>query len=140
MRYPKVFIDSIGYELPPVVVSTRELEDRLAPVYSALHISPGQVEAMTGIVERRWWPEGYSVSDGAIAAARKAIEASGVRPEDLGAVVYTGVCREQLEPATACRVAAGLGSSPGTAVHDVSNACLGVLNGIVDVANRIELG
>src|SRR5262249_17745945 len=40
---------------------------------------------------------------------------------------------------TACHVAAALGLSPGI-VFDVSNACLGVLNGIVDLANRIELG
>src|SRR5205823_2923378 len=44
------------------------------------------------------------------------------------------------EPATACRVAAALGVNQDAAVYDVSNACLGVLNGIVDVANRIELG
>ena len=30
--------------------------------------------------------------------------------------------------------------APGAAVYDVSNACLGVLNGMVDIANRIELG
>src|SRR5260370_9000601 len=53
---------------------------------------------------------------------------------------YAGVCREQLELATACRVAADLGISPKAAVYDISNACLGVLNGILDIANRIELG
>jgi len=55
-------------------------------------------------------------------------------------LIYAGVCREQMEPATACRVAAALGVSPECAVYDISNACLGVLNGILDVANRIELG
>ena len=30
--------------------------------------------------------------------------------------------------------------SPEAAVYDVSNACLGVLNGLVDIANRIEVG
>jgi 3-oxoacyl-[acyl-carrier-protein] synthase-3 len=37
-------------------------------------------------------------------------------------------------------VAAEIGVGPGAAVHDVSNACLGVLNGMIDIANRIELG
>src|SRR5262249_43347258 len=37
-------------------------------------------------------------------------------------------------------VAAALGINPEAAVYDLSNACLGVLNGIVDIANRIELG
>ena len=55
-------------------------------------------------------------------------------------LIYAGVCREHFEPATACRVAAALGVSPNAAVYDVSNAYLGVLNGIVEIANRIELG
>ena len=33
-----------------------------------------------------------------------------------------------------------IGVSPEAAVYDVSNACLGVLNGMVEIANRIELG
>ena len=140
MKYSAVSLAAIGYELGPVVVTTAELEARLAPVYERLHIPRGQVEALTGIAERRWWQPGFELSTGATAAARKALAAAGLDAADLDAVVYAGVCREQFEPATACRVAADIGA-PGTAwVYDVSNACLGVLNGIVDIANRIELG
>jgi len=140
MKYSRVYIDAIGYELPPVVVTSLELEARLQPMYEALHMSMGQLEALTGIVERRWWEPGFPVSQGAIAAARKAIALSNVHPQDIQVLIYGAVCRENFEPATACRVAAGLGISPEAAVYDLSNACLGVLNGIVDVANRIELG
>lgn len=140
MHYSKVYIDSIGYELPPVVVTSTELEARLHPVYETLRLPPGQLEALTGIVERRWWEPGYPLSQGAIAAARKALAASHVRPEDVQVLIYAAVCREQFEPATACKVAAALGISSDAAVYDLSNACLGVLNGIVDIANRIELG
>ncbi len=139
MKYSRVFIDAIGYELPPVVVTSQELEARLRPVYEALRLPEGQLEALTGIAERRWWEPGYPVSEGATQAARKALEQSNVRAEDVEVLIYAAVCREQFEPATACRVAAGLGISPA-AVYDISNACLGVLNGIVDIANRIELG
>ena len=41
---------------------------------------------------------------------------------------------------SACAVADALGLSPGCQIYDVSNACLGVLNGMIEVANRIELG
>ncbi len=140
MKYSRVYLDSIGYELPPVVVTTSELEDRLAPLYAALRIPPGQIEAVTGILERRWWDEGFKVSEGAAAAARRALADSAVAPEDLDVLIYAGVCRESFEPATACHVAERVGVSPGAFVHDVSNACLGVMNGIVDIANRIELG
>src|SRR5437660_707518 len=140
MKYSRVFIDAIGYELRPVVVTSAELEARLAPVYQALHLPEGQLESLTGITERRWWEPGFEVSRGAEAAARKALEASCVRPQDVEVLIYAAVCRDQFEPATACKVAAGLGISPSAAVYDLSNACLGVLNGIVDIANRVELG
>ena len=58
MRYSRVSVDAIGYELAPVVVSTAELEARLQPLYEQLRLPPGQLEALTGIAERRWWEEG----------------------------------------------------------------------------------
>ena len=140
MKYTKVHIDAIGYELAPVVITSDELEERLAPALEKLHIPSGQIEALTGVSERRWWAEGHQLSDGAAAAARKALAKSGVPGSEIGAVLYTGVCRELFEPATACRVASGLGVRPDAMIYDISNACLGVLNGILEVANRIELG
>lgn len=140
MKYSRVYIEAIGYELPPVVVTSSELESRLRPLYDALRIPEGQLEAWTGIAERRWWEPGFSLSQGATLAARKALAAAAVPARSVDALLYAGVCREQFEPATACSVAAGLGISPNAAVYDISNACLGVLNGMIDIANRIELG
>ena len=139
MRYSRVQMESIGYQLAPVVVTSDELEERLSPLYDTLHIAPGQLEALTGISERRWWEEGHLLSDGAANAARRALQQSNVEPKDIEALVYTGVCRENFEPATACAVAAQLSISTDANVYDISNACLGVLNGIIDIANRIEL-
>jgi acyl-CoA:acyl-CoA alkyltransferase len=140
MKYSKVIIDSFGYEIAPIVVSSVELERRLKDVYDALHIAPGQLASLTGIIERRWWEEGYRLSDGAIAAARRALAASNVGAQQIEVLIYGGVCREYFEPATAARVASALGVSDETTVYDISNACLGVLNGMVEIANRIELG
>jgi len=140
MKYTKVCIEAIGYELGPVVITSSELEARLEPLYKTLRFMPGQLQALTGIRERRWWEPGYPLSKGAVTAARKALDSSNVAAKELGALIYAGVCREQFEPATACRVAAGLGINGSTAIFDISNACLGVLNGVLEVANRIELG
>lgn len=140
MLYSKVNIASFGYELAPNVVSSDDLEKRLAPVYQALHIQPGQLEALTGIVERRFWEPDFRLSEGAISAGQKALASAGIGVESIGMLIYAGVCRENLEPATSCVVAHGLGLGPQTQVCDVSNACLGVLNGMVQVANAIELG
>src|SRR5438270_12055309 len=112
MNYSRVFIDSIGYELPPVVVTSSELEARLRPVYQALRLPEGQIEALTGIFERRWWEPNFPLSLGAARAARKALAASNVRPEEVQVLIYAAVCRENFEPATACRWAASRGTDP----------------------------
>ena len=145
MRYSRVVIERFGYELAPCIVTSEELEERLAPAYRQLHIQPGQLLLMTGIQERRYWDPGYTVTQGATAAALKALRDSPVPADALDMLIYAGVCREHFEPATACHVAAGLQKAgqpilPSAHVYDVSNACLGVLNGILDIANRIELG
>lgn len=140
MKYNRVYLESIGYELPPVVVSTSELEARLKPLYDEHKLPTGQLELLTGINERRWWEPQYSLSEGATSAARKALQNANFSPKDVDVLIYAGVCREQFEPATACNVAANLGINNDATVYDLSNACLGVLNGVVEVANRIELG
>lgn len=140
MKYNRVFLTALGYELGPQVITSTELEERLAPVYERLSIHPGQLEAWTGIAERRWWQPDARLSVGATAAARKALAKTNIQAADLGVVIYAGVCRENFEPATACAVADALGVKGGASVYDLSNACLGVLNGMLDIANRIELG
>jgi 3-oxoacyl-[acyl-carrier-protein] synthase III len=140
MIYSKVYIDAFGYELPPNVVTSDDLEKRLAPVYDVLHFQQGQLEAITGIRERRFWDPGFKMHEGAVKAGRKALAASRISPSDVGMLIYGGVCRDNLEPATACAVANGLGLGGETQIYDVSNACLGILNGMVQVANAIELG
>lgn len=140
MIYNKVYIEALDYELAPVVVSTADLEAQLAPLYKELHIAPGQLQAMTGIKERRWWEPGYPLSAGATAAAKKLLGNCNVSSTDIGTLLYTGVCREHFEPATACHVASGLDLSGDVIIQDISNACLGVLSGMLDIANRIELG
>ena len=140
MRYRHVFIDAFGYELPPNVITSVELEERLAPMYRRLNLRQGQLQALTGIRERRFWDPGEPMHTGTIKAGKKALAHSAVRPDDIGMLVYCGVCRDNLEPATACSVAHGLGLSPEARVYDISNACLGVVSGLIEVANAIELG
>jgi 3-oxoacyl-[acyl-carrier-protein] synthase-3 len=140
MHYRRVCLESFGYTLPDEVVTTAELERRLAPLYKRLRLPEGRLELMTGIRERRFFPPGTRPSSISILSAREAIEASGIDPRYFGALIHGSVCRDFLEPATACRVHDGLGLPQDAVIYDVSNACLGLLNGIVQVANMIELG
>ena len=121
MKYSRVYIDSFGYELPPNVVTSDDLEKRLEPLYEALRIQKGQLEVLTGIQERRFWDPGYRMHAGATKAGQKAIQTSDISPESIGMLIYGGVCRDNLEPATACAVSEGLGLGPETHIYDVSN-------------------
>jgi 3-oxoacyl-[acyl-carrier-protein] synthase-3 len=140
MHYRRVCLESLGYTLPDEVVTTAALEHRLAPLYERLRLPEGRLELMTGIRERRFFPAGTRPSTISIESAARAIEASGIDGRQFGAVVHGSVCRDFLEPATACRVHHGLGLPAECMIYDVSNACLGLLSGMVQVANMIELG
>lgn len=140
MRYQNVCLETIAYTLPEEVVTSAEIEARLEPLYARLRLPEGRLELMTGIRERRFWPPGMLPSEKSVETAEKAIRAAGIDRRHLGALVHGSVCRDFLEPATACGVHHRLGLPTRAAVYDVSNACLGLLNGIVAAANMIELG
>jgi 3-oxoacyl-[acyl-carrier-protein] synthase-3 len=140
MRWSDVCLESIAYVLPEERVASETLEQRIAPIYKRLYLKTGQLAAMTGIRERRFWPPEPTMADGAARAGREALDQAGVVPEDIGVLIYAGVCRDNLEPATACAVADSLGIRGDALVLDHANACLGVLNGMITVANMIELG
>jgi 3-oxoacyl-[acyl-carrier-protein] synthase-3 len=140
VRYERVILSGIGYELPSEVVTSEEIERRLAPVYKRLKLPPGRLELMSGIRERRFWDAGIPPSQMAAAAAVKAIRQSEISIEKIGCLVHCSVCRDFLEPATASVVHARLGLRSDGVLFDISNACLGVVNGLATVANMIELG
>jgi acyl-CoA:acyl-CoA alkyltransferase len=140
MRYQHVCLEALAYTLPDEIVTSAELEARLKPLYERLRLPEGRLELMTGIRERRFWARGTMPSEKSIETAEKALAASSVDRSKIGALIHASVCRDYLEPATACRVHHALGLPKQCAVYDVSNACLGMLNGVLQVANMIELG
>lgn len=140
MRWRNVSIASVGWHLGDEVVTSAAVEDRLSPVYARIGLHPGRLALMTGIDERRFFGEDVLPSSIATVAGRRAIEASGLDPARIGCLIHASVCRDFLEPATANVVHHALGLSGEAQVFDVSNACLGVMNGVTLAANMIELG
>lgn len=140
MRYRHVCVESIACTLPPHVVTSDEIETRLAPVYERLGLPAGRLELMTGIRERRFFDPGVRPGTVSAQTALKALQQSEVDPSHVGALIHGSVCRDQLEPATASYVHHAVGLRQDALVLDVSNACLGLLNGMVLVADMIELG
>jgi 3-oxoacyl-[acyl-carrier-protein] synthase-3 len=140
MRYQQVCLESLGYSLPEEIITSDDIERRLEPLYRRLKLPEGRLELMSGIRQRRLWPVGTRPSDGSIASGKMALQAADIDPEIVGCLIHGSVSRDQLEPATACRVHHELGLPTECLVYDVSNACLGMLNGLLQVANLIELG
>ncbi|MFA5902681.1 MAG: 3-oxoacyl-ACP synthase III [Desulfobacula sp.] len=140
MRYSNVFIESFGYELPSHVVTTTELEQRLLPFYTAVGFEPGQLEALTGIKERRYWDKDHILAEHAAIAGQRALDEADISPDQIGALAYCGVCQDGFEPATSCSIADRLNLSENAHIFDVKSACLGMITGIVHIANEIELG
>ena len=140
MRYQHVCVEAFSYTLPPNVVTSDEIEGQLAPLYERLGLPAGRLELMTGIRERRFFDRGARPGSISGRTAAKAIEAAKIDANYLGVLVHGSVCRDQLEPATASNVHHALGIPNSALVLDVSNACLGLLNGMMLLANMIELG
>ncbi len=140
MLYKKTMLETLAFTEAPETLSSSKMEEMLYPLYSRLKLPEGRLELMTGIKERRLWPRGTSPSDAAIAAGRKALSRTSVPVEKIKCLAMCSVCRDFLEPATATVVHQALGLPKDALVFDVSNACLGVLTGIILVAEMIESG
>lgn len=133
-------IRSVCAHIPPVAVSSEEVERKLQPVYQRLKLPEGRLEMMSGIKERRFWEPGTRPSQVAAEAGRMAIEASGIDPDKIGCLIHASVCRDFMEPATASVVHNLLKLPKECMIFDLSNACLGVLNAIVQLATMVEAG
>ena len=140
MQFSDVCIESIGYTLPREIWTSDQVEARLGPLYERLKLPEGRLELMTGIRERRFWPADVRPSQVSVASCHRAIEAAEISPDRIGLLIHGSVCRDHLEPATACSVHHHLDLTDRCVVYDVSNACLGLLNGMLQAANQIELG
>lgn len=140
MRFEHVRLEAFGYALPEQAVSSSALEDRIAPLYERLNLSIGRLELMSGIRERRFWPEGTRPSTVAARAGADALEKSGIAPERVGCLIHAAVCRDFLEPATASVVHSALGLSPTCQAFDLSNACLGFANAMMVIGGMLERG
>jgi len=140
MRFENVSILSVEHVDAPQVLTSEEIEARLQPAIRRLGVRPNLLLELSGIVERRLWDPGTECIEPAIRAGRKAIEAAGIDPSQVGVVVSTSVTRDYLEPSNACAVHDGLSLSEECLNFDVSNACLGFVNGMDYIGNMIERG
>ncbi|TWU66580.1 3-oxoacyl-[acyl-carrier-protein] synthase 3 [Crateriforma conspicua] len=140
MRFDDVCLEAIGATIPDEIWSSEDIERQLSPLYQRLRLPEGRLELMSGIARRRVWPAGTVPSGPSIRSADAALTAADWDRGRVGCLIHASVCRDFLEPATASRVHHELGLPPQCWVYDVSNACLGLINGAVQIASLIQSG
>src|SRR6476469_4702971 len=111
-----------GSYLPERVISNREAG-------AALKIDPDTIIRLTGIEERRWADLAQASSDLAVEAARAALDAAGLEPTAMEAILVSTTSPDMAFPSTACHVQRKLacGSVPA---FDVAASCSGFLYGL----------
>jgi 3-oxoacyl-[acyl-carrier-protein] synthase-3 len=122
----------VGSALPARRVMNAELERRV-------ETSDEWIRARTGIRERRVIGPGERLIDLMEAASRRALEASGVAPEELDAIVVGTVSGENAFPATSCELQAALGLDRISA-FDVAAACSGFLFALSTASAHVRAG
>lgn len=124
----------------PIVQTSEAFDEVLAPAYERLGLRPGMLESLAGIRERRWWPPDVTFADAAAMAGAKALASAGVDVDRVGLLIDTSVCRANLEPSAAVDVHQQLGLPASCLNFDLSNACLGFINGMQLAATMIDAG
>lgn len=140
MRFNNVVISSFAHYLPESIMSSSDIEAKLAPLYQKLKLPEGRLELMTGIKELRYWDNGTRPSDLSTKAARNLFDKGVLKASDIDLIIHASVCRDFLEPSTASVVHDNLKLKPEAMLFDLSNACLGVMSSFSVAASMIELG
>ncbi|MGV3770522.1 MAG: beta-ketoacyl-ACP synthase III [Sphingobium phenoxybenzoativorans] len=121
-----------GSALPPRVVSNSELAE-------TVDTSDEWIVERTGIRQRHIAADGETTATLATEAARKALAAAGVAPEEIGLIILATATPDQTFPASATLVQAALGIDDCVA-FDVAAVCSGFLYALSVADNMIRGG
>lgn len=112
-------IAGTGSYLPEKVLSNADLE-------KLVETTDDWITSRTGIKERRIAAADEATSHMATKAAERAMEAAGVKAEDIDLIIVATITPDTFFPSTACHVQRNLGAIRAVA-FDISAACAGFL-------------
>ncbi len=125
-------ISAVGRYLPPSVLTNADLE-------KMVDTTNEWILERTGISTRHILSGGMATSDMAVEAARNALAARGLTPNEIEVILVATVTPDMLFPATACLVQDKLGAR-GAWGFDLSAACSGFLYALATGAQFITSG
>ena len=120
-----------GY-LPPTIVTNDELAKRV-------DTSDAWIQARTGIRQRHIADKSQASSDLALEASRRALDAAGIKAEQIDLIVVATSTPDFVFPSTACLLQAKLGVK-GCAAFDVQAVCSGFVYGLATADSFIRAG
>ncbi|KJS81225.1 MAG: 3-oxoacyl-ACP synthase [Peptococcaceae bacterium BICA1-8] len=127
-----VGIIGTGSYVPDQIVTNKDLE-------KIVDTSDEWIVTRTGISERRKAQNHMATSDLSILAAQRAIEAAGIKPEDLDLIIVATITPDMFFPSTACLVQEKIGATKAAA-FDLSAACTGFIYGLSVASQFIATG
>ena len=130
MIYSKIV--GIGSFVPEKVLTNEEL-------CNIVDTSDEWIISRTGIKERRIAEKGLTTSDIAAAAAKKALDISGLKPEDIELILVGTITPDMIFPSTSCIVQNKLGLK-NAAAFDISAGCSGFIYSLSVADSFIKSG
>ena len=138
LRHQNVALLGIAEAVAPVEVTSAELDAELADVLTRLGLPHGLLERVAGVHTRRQWETQDGFIAGSADAGREALEQAGIRPDQIGLMINGSVSRVTMEPSVAVSIHDQLGLGTHAMNFDVTNACLGFVNGMSLAASMID--
>lgn len=129
-----------GSYLPPKRVSNQELADQLAK--RGIETSDEWIVSRSGIAARHYAEADVTSSDMAVHAAKSALEAADLQPNDIDLIIMATSTPDFFGgfPSTACVVQNKLGITNGAAAMDVQAVCSGFIYAMSIADNMIKSG
>jgi 3-oxoacyl-[acyl-carrier-protein] synthase III len=127
----RAVVTGTGSSLPARILTNKDLE-------KMVDTSDEWITTRTGIKERRIAGEGEYLSIHATEAARKALDMSGLRAEEIDLIICATVTPDRQIPATSCTIQHNLGAKR-SAAFDLAAGCSGYIYALA-VAERFLSG
>jgi 3-oxoacyl-[acyl-carrier-protein] synthase III len=134
-RYSR--ISGTGSYLPPNRLSNEALAVQLAA--QGVETSDEWIVERTGIRARHFVADGVAVSDLAVEAAKRAIEAAGCSAQDIDLIIVATSTPDMIFPSSACIVQQKLGVQ-GCPAFDVQAVCSGFVYALTVADAMIKTG
>jgi len=139
-EYSRAALLAVAEVEAPVVVTSQDLDDQLAQVLTRLRLPGSLLERVAGVRSRRNWDETEDFQEAAARAGVAALDQAGVPRERVGLLVNTSVTRATLEPSVAVRIHHLMGLPTSATNFDITNACLGFVNGLMFASTLVDAG